>query len=648
MFGSAQVGHLIGRQFGSYLGRQLALGACRDDRDDDLERRVFTPRLSRLPSAVDLRPWMTPVEDQGQLGSCAANALVGGLEYLVRRETGQHVDLSRLFVYFCQRLFDDCVREDVGASIADGVRVLSRLGVPSERSWPYHPDLFAVQPPRAVLREAAATRVVDWWSVPVEADAFRGCLAAGFPIAFGTRVTESFVQTSRRGECGMPEGALDPKHGRHALLAVGYDDARRVFVVRNSWGEDWGDRGYVYMPYAYVLNREWTSGCWALRLTARDAFDPAQHGGVDFGSIPKAPPTGGASGGAAVAGTVGSMGAQVAIGALTGSGLLAGLAGGLVSGLTPGIAKRLTRDRGAYAGEDLGDAILAAMRADAPGATGLAYFPWDDGLDEEAIVGRVDATSAERAVRASGRSGPSSSGASMPLVAPPASTPPSGFVGGAAGLIGGSIANAPAPAPAPMPPPPRPAPPIVAEPAMRLVEALPEPIAARWRREGGRMSPLGPPSSEPSPMIEGPYRGVVVRFESGWIAAWDGPPGRSPPPIVLLAREPCVAKWMALGDGRSTLGWPVSEVERAFRGRDEGSLLKLTRGSIVSHPVHGTFAIGGTLFAYWMQLGGLASSLGWPLEDERRESDVHEVHTQRFERGTLSWSPHQGPAMRPA
>ncbi|MBX3269113.1 MAG: C1 family peptidase, partial [Sandaracinaceae bacterium] len=399
----AHVGHLIGRQFGTYLGRQIALGACRDDRADDFDRRPFTPRIARLPGAVDLRPWMTPVEDQGQLGSCAANALVGGVEYLVRRETGRHVDLSRSFVYFCQRLWDGSVREDVGASMVDGVRVLARLGVPTEASWPYHPDLFAVQPPRLVLREAAALKLVDWWAVPVDADAFRGCLAAGFPIAFATRVTESFVRTSARGECGMPEGALDPRHGRHALLAVGYDDARRVFVVRNSWGAAWGDRGYVYMPYAYVLNREWTSGCWALRLTAREAFDPGEHGAVDLRAVPKAPPGGG---GAAAAGSVGAMGAQVAVGALTGSGLLAGLAGGLVAGITPGVAKRLTRDRGAFAGEDLADAILAAMRAGGAPPHGLEHFPWDDGLDEEALVERVDAASAARPVRAAGRAGP--------------------------------------------------------------------------------------------------------------------------------------------------------------------------------------------------------------------------------------------------
>ncbi|MBX3273922.1 MAG: hypothetical protein KF729_26900, partial [Sandaracinaceae bacterium] len=181
----------------------------------------------------------------------------------------------------------------------------------------------------------------------------------------------------------------------------------------------------------------------------------------------------------------------------------------------------------------------------------------------------------------------------------------------------------------------------------RRIDALPAPIAERWRREGGRMSPLGPPLAAPAEMIEGAYRGAVVRFEGGWICAWDGPPGRAPPPpLVLLAREPCVAKWMALGDGHAALGWPVAAIERAGRPPDEGTHLKLTRGSILAHPRHGAFAIRGTLFAYWAQLGGLASGLGFPLEDEQR-AEGPEQHTQRFEHGTLTWSAHQGAARLP-
>jgi len=621
----ALIGQLVGRRFGSYLGQQLALGACREDREDDLSRRVFTPRVSssQLPAAVDLRPWMTRVENQGSLGSCAANALVGGLEYLVRRETGRPTDLSRLFVYFNQRLWDDCVRDDLGASIGDGVRVLSRIGAPTEGTWPYHRDLFAVQPPGAVFREAGAIKIADWWSVPVDADAFRGCLAAGFPISFGTRVTESFVATSRSGECGMPQGADDAKHGRHALLACGYDDRRRVFVVRNSWGEDWGDRGYVYMPYAYVLDRRMTRGCWALRLTRREAFEAARF---DGSQMPKAPPGGGSKSG--MIGGVASAGAQVAVGAFTGSGLLAGLAGGLISGLTPGVSKALQgRDRGAFVGQDRGDEILRALQGEDPPVHDR--LPWDDGYDEEAAVPQVGEASRGRSVRASGGPGLQEDSRQTTPRAAPAPLPP-----------------APSPPPEKVPPPPpahgaapAPGPAPVTAPLERwdLVEALPDAIAHLWREAGAMGSPLGSPVARPATMSEGAHRGSVVRFANGAICSW-----RNAPPIVLLFSEPCVTRWVELGAGRSIVGWPVGPVQQAPAHLGAGTLLACTRGTIARHPDRAAQPIHGALFSHWRSLGGLASGLGYPLSPPLLPEDPREPQELRFEHGVIRWTAERG------
>ncbi|MCB9594001.1 MAG: hypothetical protein H6719_14805 [Sandaracinaceae bacterium] len=621
----AAIGQLLGRQVGTYLGRQIALGACREDRDDQLAQRVFTPRVasSQLPGAVDLRPWMTPVEDQGQLGSCAANALVGGLEYLVRRETGQHVDLSRLFVYFNQRLWDDCVRDDLGASLGDGVRVLSRAGVPTERTWPYHRDLFAVQPPEAVYGEARGVRAVDWWSVPVDADAFRGCLAAGFPIAFGTKVTESFVRTTRSGECGMPQGADDRRHGRHALLAVGYDDRRRVFVCRNSWGDDWGDRGYVYMPYAYVLNPSWTRGCWALRLTRREAFETARFDGA---RVPKAPP--GASGGASAVGTVASVAAQVGVGAFTGSGLLGGLAGGLISGLTPGVAKALRgRDRGAFLDVDRSDAILALLRgADPPPQ---APLPWDDGLDDEAVVLAVDDASARRRVHVSG-----SAAAIAAPVAPIAAPRAPAAVAPASSPIRPSPVRPTPVRPAPVAPP-RPAAPAKPLERWDLVESLPPDVRALWREAGEMGSPLGSPLARPESMVEGSHLGTVSRFAEAVVCAW-----RGAPPLVLPRSAPTVAKWIELGAGHSIVGWPVAAPQATPDGA--GSILACTRGSVLHHPAHGAHPIHGLGFGFWRSQGGLTSDLGWPVADPEIPEDPREPQRLRFERGVVCWAPDRG------
>ncbi len=619
MLGTNQLGQLVGLRFGEYLGRQIALGACHDDRDDEVEKRPFRPAIapSQLPRAVDLRSWMTPVEDQGAIGSCTSNALAGAVEYLIHRERGTHVDVSRLFVYFNQRLWDDRVRDDTGASIASGIRVLSRVGIPTEASWPYQKDLFAVQPPEPVFAEARKLRVVDYWTLPIDADALRGCLAAGFPIVFGTRVTESFVNTPRTGLCGMPQGADDRRHGRHALLIAGYDDARRVFIVKNSWGADWGDAGYVYMPYDYVQNRQWTTqAAWAIRLTTREAFDPAEHAGPSLGSLPKAPPVGGGIGSQLV-GTVANVGAQVAVGSITGSRLLAGLAGGLIAGVTPGVTRLLRgRDRGAYIDRDRSEEILSVLRGEGPPPIGLAPMPWDDGLDEEA------ARAAGVQIR-DDRPKPS------PLAAPPRAA-----MAPAPVAVPPPIAVPPIAAPVPIP-----APTVAvgqpAAPPVDFVARLPSRIAACWREEGGRNGKLGTPVSEPARIVESSHTGSVVRFERGAIIAWDPQHDAAlAPPFALSSEDAFYQRWVELGAGRSALGFPIGPAR-------EGALW-CTRGVLMNDHEGNARAVFGMPFVYWQSLDGPESDLGLPLADADVPEDPSAPQTARFERGTLGWSPVRG------
>ena len=636
MYGSSSLGQQLGISFGSYLGRQIALGACRDDAaDDDFERRPFRSSIptAQLPAAVDLRPWMTRVEDQGQLGSCTSNALAGALEYLVRRETGRAVDLSRLFIYYNQRLWDDYVREDGGGAIAVGVRAIVRLGVPTEASWPYERNLFAVQPPEAVYQEAAQFQATDWWSLPVDGDAMRACLASGFPIAFGTRCTESFMRAPASGMIPMPSAheSADGRHGRHALLLVGYDDRARVFVVRNSWGDAFGDRGYCYMPYDYVLNRQWTRSCWAIRLTERAEFDPAQHAKIATGSLPSAPPTPGGAGSASGMGAALGMGAQLAVSMLTGSGLMAGLAGGLVSGIAPGIAQRVRgRDAGAVVGVDRRDAILAAMRAGGATPAGLVRMPWDDGLDERAAVERGIVTTARVAQSPSAEprapdrdagsksEAPSASAARAPMPAPKRPETP--------------IA---APLPAALPGPPAASTAAVATVARSDAE-LPAEIDAAWRAAGGASGPLGlfiPPSGA---MIEGAASGVAARFAGGGIFAWTGAS-----PLVLRSSDRLLSFWLGRGAARSPFGWPsegpITTPDGAARA------LACTHGAIFDHPRVGVHGVHGVLFAYWRSLGGFSSGLGYPVESQLTSDDPAAPESLRFEHGVLRWSPATGP-----
>lgn len=630
MLGSS-LARTVGLSFGSYLGRQLALGACRDDANDDVLRRPFRSvvPLANLPPAVDLRPWMTPVEDQGALGSCTANALVGAVEYLSAREHGTRIDLSRLFVYFHQRLWDGWVRQDIGASVSDGVRVLATVGVPTERSWPYQRSLFAVQPPEPIYGEAARQRIADWWSVPVEVDAMRACLAGGFPIVFGTRVTESFMRAPPSGLIAMP-GANDrddARHGRHALLIVGYDDRRRLFVVRNSWGHDWGDLGYCYLPYAYAAHREWSRNAWALRR-AQGAHDPAAPPPVDLRSLPSAAPAAAETQGGGVVGQVAGVGAELAVSVLTGSTLLGGLAGGLLAGVTPGAAQALRgRDGGAYVGIDRKDAILAALRA-VPGASGSERLPWDDGLDERAgreAIGptrTVSAAAPERAV-AQPRSGPS------PRPAPPAPCTPvaaaGAVVAAAASAPSGSSASAPSVVP-----------PAQAGARSRSSSSLLAAAEAAHAAAGGRSGPLGPLAASPDAMVEGAECGVALRCASGGVFVWSAQ-GAPEPPILLYGSEPLFVRWLALGAGRSPLGWPCRPIETAPDGVTR--LLVCTRGVLVRHPQRPVAAVVGVLYAAWQAHGGPGGVLGLPLADATMEAPAH---VQPFERGTLRWSPGEG------
>ena len=652
MLGSGYIGQVVGLRFGEYLGRQIALGACHDDNDDDIERRPFRELVatSQLPRAVDLRPWMTPVEEQGSIGSCTANAVAAALEYLIFRERRVHVDLSRLFLYFNQRLWDDRVREDTGASLVSAIRVLTRLGICRELSWPYQPDLFAVQPAEAVYREATQHRALDWWSVPVNGDAMRGCLAAGFPIAFGTRVTESFVKTSRSGECGLPSGADDKKHGRHALLCVGYDDARRVFIVKNSWGDDWGDRGYVYMPYDYVLNPDWTQTGWAIRLTTRDAFDPREPPAVNVVTAPRAPPGGGGSAGGVA--MVANMGAQVAVGAITGSRLLGGLAGGLIAGLTPGIARVVRgRDRGAYVDRDRSDEILSQLRAGGAPPPSARRMPWDDGLDEEAagmrVAGRAQPPHVRPATSARDEAGagPNTIAGDATNLGPIAAV--IAPIAVAAVPVGVAVAPgvggfAPPPAVVPWRPTgvpveePTPTPPAT---HADFVTRMPNAIAEVWRENGGRTGSLGAPMSESMRMQDGGWAGSVVRFEKGAVFAWD-PPRDSPraKPFAITEEERALGRWVELGAGRSPLGWPIAPVQLASLGR----LLWCTRGLLFDRGAADVYALFGSLFTHWQALGGLTSDLGSPISDQEVPEDPSTPQSIQFERGRLFWSAARG------
>ncbi|MBV9128743.1 MAG: DUF4339 domain-containing protein [Verrucomicrobia bacterium] len=218
-----------------------------------------TVNPNALPSRVDLRGYFTAVEDQGQLMSCTANAVAGAYEYWVKRHTQQDYDVSRLFIYYNARWRNHEQDSDAGSVIQFAMEGLESFGACAERTWPYEPRLVTTRPNGASFEEATHFKIKEKQLVQQKLDDWRHCLAEGHPIVFGCKLFNSFdTCTQRGGVVPMP----DPQeltrrdHGAHSMCCVGYSDSEQVFIVRNSWGTDWGDKGYCYMPYNYLMNEQ--------------------------------------------------------------------------------------------------------------------------------------------------------------------------------------------------------------------------------------------------------------------------------------------------------------------------------------------------------------------------------------------------------
>ena len=206
------------------------------------------PFLAKLPAKVDLRLKLAPVFDQGQLGSCTANALVGLREYMAGVTTLQGL-LSRLFLYWEERKIEGTTNSDSGAQIRDGMKALANVGVCPEADDPYDITKFTATPSSKAVADAAPWRISVYQRI-ANLKAAKAALAAGDPVVFGFDVYESFESdaVAKTGIMPMPKKG-EQLLGGHAVLAVGYDDSKKWLIVRNSWGPNWGDAGYFYMPY---------------------------------------------------------------------------------------------------------------------------------------------------------------------------------------------------------------------------------------------------------------------------------------------------------------------------------------------------------------------------------------------------------------
>ncbi len=226
------------------------------------------PVVSALPSSVDLRPDCPPIYDQGQLGSCTANAIGGAIEFDQMKQKLADVFVpSRLFVYYNERSIEGTVSSDSGAQIRDGIKSVGAQGACHETLWPYDITKFADQPPKSCYDDGAKNKAVTYQRLVANPTQFKGCLASGYPFVFGFTVYESFEtqQVASTGHAPMPATG-EKVLGGHAVMAVGYDDSSQWFIVRNSWATTWGMAGYFTLPYAYLTQPGLSSDYWTIRL----------------------------------------------------------------------------------------------------------------------------------------------------------------------------------------------------------------------------------------------------------------------------------------------------------------------------------------------------------------------------------------------
>jgi len=224
--------------------------------------------LAKLPQEVDLRPHCPPVYDQGQLGSCTANAIGAAVQFERAKQALQPDFIpSRLFIYYNERVIEHTVSSDSGAMIRDGIKTVAKQGACPETDWPYNIAHFMEKPPAQAYTDASKYKAVLYRKVIRNLSQMKGCLASGYPFVIGFTVYESFEsqQVAQTGVMPMPN-TNEQILGGHAVLVVGYDEGQQRFIVRNSWGPNWGMKGYFTMPYAYLTDTSLSDDFWTIRL----------------------------------------------------------------------------------------------------------------------------------------------------------------------------------------------------------------------------------------------------------------------------------------------------------------------------------------------------------------------------------------------
>ena len=221
-----------------------------------------------LPSSVDLTTSMPPVYDQGDLGSCTANAIAAAIEFDLGKEGKVEFMPSRLFIYYNERAEEGNIKTDSGATIRDGVKSIVKYGDCPETLCPYIVSKFAKKPSAAAYKAALKDRALLYSRI-IGLAQMKACLASNYPFVFGISCYESIesADVDKTGDIPMPRKD-EAMVGGHAMVCCGYRADKQLFLIRNSWGSSWGNKGYGTIPYAYLTNTNLADDMWLIKTVS--------------------------------------------------------------------------------------------------------------------------------------------------------------------------------------------------------------------------------------------------------------------------------------------------------------------------------------------------------------------------------------------
>jgi C1A family cysteine protease len=219
----------------------------------DWRDRYYNFARAELREVVDMRSMASAVEQQSDLGSCTAQAIVGAYELLTKRDfPNEYKELSRLFVYYNARKIEGAINEDEGAYIRDAIKAVDYYGICEESIWPYKVENFAIQPSNEAYANGKLRRLKKYYRI-AGLDDILDALNSMYPIVAGIIVYSSFNQITLENSILQMPIDTERELGAHAILLVGYDLSRRLILARNSFGPKWGDHGYFWIPFDYVM-----------------------------------------------------------------------------------------------------------------------------------------------------------------------------------------------------------------------------------------------------------------------------------------------------------------------------------------------------------------------------------------------------------